>query len=320
MFAGTNRLEVTTCRTSGFPAADAPAPAPARHEHRGCALVHGVGVWAMVQMVWQRVAGRRNVLVSIGEPPRRLGPVQRALLTCVEGVVAAPDIVGALAQLGISPSRVATLGEPLDVTPFILCPRTRAGGDAHKLIYAGELSPRSGVADFLRSAIAWAERQPSAALDICWLGQGDLQGVLRAQVLPPNLNQTFAEIPDRAGLAAIFARCGILVVPSLSHVRAPYIAEAMTAGLPVLGSVRSAPVRGLVAQDETGWLFDPLAPGQIGSALDAALGTSPARLDEMRAAARARIRSLYTERLGEGVDQTLRALLRNAAPNVLARA
>lgn len=273
------------------------------------AIVRGIGPGAMARAVAERIGRRRKVLVSINDFPQRLNAMQRLLLAYADGVLASPDVVGALAASGISSSRVVTLGHPYDRSVFTACPRNRFGPDAYRIVHVGDLSPRSGVAEFLTCAIGWAEQNAGTPVEVMWLGTGDLQGVLHAQVVPPNLTQSFSEIPASGELAAIFARCGLLVVPSLADIRSPHIADAMAAGLPVIGSVRSAQVRGLVAHEESGWLFDPLRGEEMGAALNAALATPPAELDIMRAACRARIQALQTGRFGEGLDQTLRMRL-----------
>jgi glycosyltransferase involved in cell wall biosynthesis len=273
------------------------------------AIVRGIGAGAMARAVVERIGRRRKVLVSINDLPQRLNAMQRLLLAYVDGVLASPDVVGALAASGIPSSRVVTLGQPGDRSVFTACPRNRFDPDAHRIVYVGDLSPRSGVAEFLTCAIGWAEQNAGTSVEIIWLGTGDLQGVLHAQVVPPNLTQSFSEIPAAGELAAIFRRCGLLAVPSLANVRSPHIADAMAAGLPVVGSVRSAQVRGLVAHEESGWLFDPLRGDEMGVALNAALTTPPAKLDIMRDVGRARIQALQSGRFGEELDQTLRTRL-----------
>jgi glycosyltransferase involved in cell wall biosynthesis len=236
------------------------------------ALAPGLDLVALARIAWRRVVRRR----------------------------------AARGRLDGAPGQVASLGGWLDESVFMACPTTRGGRDATRVVYVGELSPRGGVADFLACAIAWAERAPGTPVEICWAGRGDLREVLRAQPVPANLTQVFVDPATPEDHAALFARAGLLVVPSLSRVPSPYFAEAMAAGLPVLGSIRGAHVRGLVTQHETGWLFDPLRADQMLAALDAALTTPAARLDEMRVAARARIRAPRGARAGEdeGIGRT----------------
>jgi glycosyltransferase involved in cell wall biosynthesis len=128
--------------------------------------------------------------------------------------------------------------------------------------------------------------------EILWLGSGDLRGVLLAQPVPRNLRQDFAPIPGAAELAALLSRCGLLVVPSLSDGCSAYIAEAMAAGLPVLGSVHDTLANKWIVQNKTGWLFDPLRGEEMSAALSAALTATPAHLDKMRVAARARFKEI----------------------------
>ena len=182
-------------------------------------------------------------------------------------------------------------------------PRQRGPAEAHRILHVGELTPDSGAAEFLSGAIDWAERNPDATVEIRWLGGGDLQGVLQAQMLPHNLVQSFHRQPGDTELAAAFAECGLLVVPNLSTRRCPHLRPAMAAGLPVLASLRCRILQQLVVADETGWFFDPAFGSHIGRALSAALRATPARLDAMRAAAIA-----HAEKPADIVGRRRRAL------------
>ncbi len=266
------------------------------------ALVEGIGAGAVARIAWQRIARQRAVLVAIDRPPARINRLQAMVLSWAQGVLAPPPVAPVLRRHGIAASRVVTPGQLTDCAAFTACPVTRAGPDATRIAYVGELSPHSGVADFLSCATLWADRHPDRSIEICWAGGGDLQGVLQAQWLPPNLQQAFVDAQDTRARAAVFARCGLLVAPNPALPGSLVVAEAMAAGLLVLGSARSAAVRGLVQPNVTGWLFDPLVPDQMMQALDAALSTGPARLNEMRAAARARV-SPGPERLAGGLHR-----------------
>jgi glycosyltransferase involved in cell wall biosynthesis len=193
---------------------------------------------------------------------------------------------------------------------FMGCPLTRSEPDAHRIVHIGELTPRAGVAEFLSCAVAWAHSHPDMPIDITWLGEGDLLGVLRAQPVPANLTQTFARIPPSDRLAVHLGRCGLLAAPGLADSRLGWVAEAMAAGLPVLGSVRDPRVRALVAQGQSGWLFDPLRDSEMSAALTAAMSATAGRLDEMREAARARVSLLPAEPPGETVEGLAAAAFR----------
>ncbi len=213
------------------------------------------------------------------DPPT--GVVRRSVLSLMGGAVTTFEVVRAN-----PPSMFAGAA---DRSAFLACPLTRAAADAYRIVYAGDLTPRAGVVDFLSCAIDWAEANPSASIDIVWVGEGDMRAVLRARPAPANLTQKFVATPEPAGLAGIFAQSGLLVAPALSDRHAAWVGEAMASGLPVLGSIRCSLIRALVTHAENGWLFDPLAMEDMYDALDAALIASPERLNTMRRSAHARV-------------------------------
>lgn len=233
---------------------------------------------------------------------------QRRRLTAplLDFVSALRGAISAFGQGEVGSRRELTLRQVTEVTPLLGYSLERSPGDATRILYIGDLSPHSGVVDLLSCIIQWAERHPGTPVDICWAGSGDLQGVLRAQSKPPNLSQSFTPSSDPGTLAALAAERGILAVPNAGTADLLPMAQAMAAGLPVLGSVRCPEVRLLVTSAATGWLFDPLSSAEMSGALDAALSTSQARLAEMRAAARRRLNSLCEEWLGSDYESTLR--------------
>ena len=83
--------------------------------------------------------------------------------------------------------------------------------------------------------------------------------------------------------------------------------EAMTAGLPVLGSVYSQAVEELCAEGETGWPFRAEEPQEMERAIDAALSATPEQLAAMRRAARARVSEWTPARAGAELLHAVRA-------------
>jgi len=177
---------------------------------------------------------------------------------------------------------------------FIEYPVFRSGPSAYRMVYVGELTPRSGVLDFFSCSANWADANPSVSVEIIWLGDGDLRGILRAQPAPKNLKQSFDPIPDAMGLAAIFAQCGLMAVPYLTDLPFSWLPEAMATGLPVLGSRRASGVRQLVTQGLTGWLFDPRREEELAHAFSEALTATTEQLNTMRMAARERVSAAFT--------------------------
>lgn len=249
------------------------------------------GAAAVQAALYRAAVPRSRLLVCATEPPPRFGLRERLILRQADGVLADGEgTAQAMAQFSVPPARIFPFSTPYDVECFLACGRTRVGPSAHRLIFAGNLTPQSGAADLLIALAVWAEQNPERPVEIWWAGDGDLAGVLGAQPLPGTISQRFLGRLDPPGLAAAFGECGLLVVPSLTNARRAPVLEALAAGLPVLGSRLNRRARQLVRDGANGWLFDPLQPGDIVRALGRALSMSAEQLDQMRDRARASTR------------------------------
>jgi glycosyltransferase involved in cell wall biosynthesis len=229
-----------------------------------------------------RCVVRRSRLLVVAPQPRVPTLADRIVFAAADGVLSAGE-----GSEGGSPSaQISSVMAPPDLETFAKRGVSRPNGAIGKIVFVGELSPRSGAADFQNALVALAEEYPDRPIDMLWIGGGDLFDVLATQPLPANVSQRFIGTPHRDGLADEFAGVDMMVVPSLT--RGPHhpVREALAAGLPVLGSTRNRDVVRLVREGETGWLFDPLKPLDIERALRKALAADPDTLDGIRVAAR----------------------------------
>jgi glycosyltransferase involved in cell wall biosynthesis len=262
--------------------------------------LRGLGAPAVARIIWDRIVRRRQVFVAFSDIPRKLNFVQRLALSMADGVLAATDMIAPLSELGIDADRIIVSDKAFDISKFAACALTRRASVAHRMIYAGDFSPESGVVDFLSCVMTWAETNPTFSTEVVWLGRGDLQGILLAQLLPSNLSQSFADPTNSDEMVEYFATAGLLIEPALVDGRSAVLPEALMSGLPVLGSVRSSHVRSFVIPGSTGWLFDPFDPETVFAALDSAFSTTPVELDALRSKSRSLITGLQSETTGEG--------------------
>jgi hypothetical protein len=147
----------------------------------------------------------------------------------------------------------------------------RPGGSGRiRIASVGDLAPQSAVADLLLCAVAWAERHPGCALEISWIGDGDLRGVLAAQPLPVNLTQRFCDkLTDELG------GFDLLLIPDRGPTPARPLDIAMAAGTPIIGCVQNDDVRRRLSTGAAGWLFDANRPASLMAALNRALAAAP---------------------------------------------
>jgi glycosyltransferase involved in cell wall biosynthesis len=89
------------------------------------------------------------------------------------------------------------------------------------------------------------------------------------------------------------ASVDVLVAPSLTEGQGLVVLEAFRAGVPVVAS-DIAPLRALVEDGRTGWIFDPYDPGSLVEALSRHTQAAQAQRDEIRAASRRVFEQDYT--------------------------
>lgn len=233
----------------------------------------------------RRLAPHCRILLCIDELPPSVRMVHRVVLAGVDAVLVHSDALArAVHALGVPASRIVLSGSRDDLALFNRPARPQAN-DELTIVHVGDLEPESGVADLLLCIAAWAERNPQRRIGVRWCGEGCLRGVLEAQPLPPNVQQSFAGRITRKELAAAFLDCDILALPALADPWDDVVAEALAAQLPVLGSTQSRSVADLVVHAMTGWVFDPFENGAMARAVELALNTLPAELGRMRACA-----------------------------------
>lgn len=283
--------------------------------------VRNLGVHACRAALYRCVKPRTRLLLCVSESPRCPEWLTRALLRSADAVVAdGDDAVSTVLKLSAGrPSVFAIPDSDRNVlATFLRCPGCRTAREAHRLVFASDLCPQAGAAEFLTVAMAWAERNRDRVLEICWIGIGLLKGVLKAQPVPPNLKHRFIDPPPAPEIASLFAESGILVAPTAysDHGGHP-ILQALAAALPVLGSVRCRAVRQWVSEGETGWVFDPVDPRAIFDALDAALTTSPEKLNQMRKIARSEVEAAAGQSIQERVRRAVDMLLQSSEPGRL---
>ena len=252
-------------------------------------VVASTGGSVAAALAYRLLRRRSRLLIWSDGPAPPWRWLRRLALRLADGVLVRgePEAGAAIAVRGTD--AVFELRGPHETTIFLDGAPTRAEPDAYRLVVRSPLTPPSGVLRILDGVARAAERLPSRRIELHWIGEGDLRGVLAAQPLPDNFCQWFLGDLDREDTARFFNRSGLLIAPFdpdhpvLFKAR---VAEAMASGLVVLFD-RSHPAAGHVLRDgETGIAFDALRPDGLASALQSVLSMSSDQLDLMRLAAR----------------------------------
>ena len=214
-----------------------------------------------------------------------------------------------LQQLGLESSKIVHSPHPTLPVGFDRAPLKREADQAHRMLYVGQLIQRKGLMPFVEALSRWARDNPERKLQFDLVGTGPLETPLRNLSLPANLNINLRGQCDYATIAQSYATSGVFVFPSLADDWGMAVSEAMTSGLPVLGSVYSQAVEETCCEGETGWPFRTDVPSELDRAIDLALRTPVDQLNRMRATCRDRISHLTPERSAENFIRAIQACL-----------
>lgn len=158
-------------------------------------------------------------------------------------------------------------------------PRPVADGP-FRVVYAGRLAPEKCVDDLLRAVAA----VPAAALTV--VGDGARRAALQALARTLGIDDRVSwrgYVPWGAELLAILRGCAVLALPSATEGLGLVIVEAMSQGLPVVGT-RVGGIPELIEDGVNGLLVDVHRPDQLAAALER-LRADPALRLRMAAAA-----------------------------------
>ena len=179
--------------------------------------------------------------------------------------------------------------------------------DSHTLVCVGRLTPQKGQHLLIQAMHRLVEEGIDARLILA--GDGELRGELQRHIYRLGLNDniTITGWIDEATVRQHLHDARALVQPSFAEGLPVVIMEALAMGRPVISSM-VAGVPELVRHNENGWLVSAGDVDSLADAMRDALKSPIARLNEMGAAGRQRVRQHHftvteTTRL-EGLFET----------------
>lgn len=179
-------------------------------------------------------------------------------------------------QAGLPENKLVVKPNFIDAQPLSQGPRDG-------FLFVGRLSEEKGIRTLVE---AWQRVGADSLLRVA--GSGPLDGLLAGL---PGLEALGAQPLDR--VQQLMLRAQALVLPSIWYENFPRtLVEAFSAGLPVIAS-RIGALAELVADGQTGLLFEPGNPASLAKSLNWA-GNHPAEMAEMGRRARAVYESEFT--------------------------
>lgn len=160
--------------------------------------------------------------------------------------------------------------------------RARLGIQGTAMLVLGSVSGRKGVPQ-LREAVSWlAANRPDLHFSIIFLGNGDEMVATQnwAAALPASIKVIFPGFVQIDGVPDYLVAADWGLMPTLEDCWPLSTLEMVLAGLPQLFSIYNGGTAELCREGITGFPFDPAQRESFTSALEMALGTDQARLDQ----------------------------------------
>lgn len=211
---------------------------------------HGIGIYAIAALAFpcQHVVTMHGIIyreVRFGQrlPARLRGSLssfyERYSLARVQNLISiSPYVEQEVAHIGGFRGRLYAIENPVDDRFFAV----DGAGEKPTILYAGGVMARKGLLDLLQ-ALAQARRtMPDIALRVAGETDSDPEYVeaCRHFIAGHSLETavTFLGSLTADGMAAEYARCTLLALPSEQETAPVVVAEAMAAGRPVVATRR----------------------------------------------------------------------------------
>lgn len=172
-----------------------------------------------------------------------------------------------ISSLGYPADRIDRLPFATDVELFSgVQPLWRRDG-TRRLLYVGRLIELKGLERLIAALGAYLSLRPHLRAELTLVGSGDRIESIQAVPRPANLALRMTGAIPYEELGEMYAGADALAFPTLGDTWGLVVNEAMSAGLPVLGSTLSQAVTELIDEGKNGWLFDPRSEAEMTGAI-----------------------------------------------------
>jgi glycosyltransferase involved in cell wall biosynthesis len=182
--------------------------------------------------------------------------------------------------------------------------------EVRRILYTGQLIERKGLRVFTSVLCRWCGAHPETRVNLRIVGDGPERAMLEALKPPHNLTLELLPGMPQEKLAEQYRQADIYAFPTLGDEWGVVVNEAMTAGLPVLGSVLGQAASELVKPGVNGWLFSPKDEQSLYDALSQALTADPAALCAMSEQAKQAVADIAPSIVAETMVRAIRLTTR----------
>ncbi len=176
-----------------------------------------------------------------------------------------------------------------------------------KILFTGQLIARKGVKQMTAALKTWSEKNPDKELELIVAGNGP--EILYFEMLRncANVELNLLGTVAYEDLAKLYNDADIYIFPTLADEWGVVVNEALSAGLPILGSLYSQAVEELVKNEVNGWLFKPDDENEFAAAISKALNADDNTLTHFSKNSTESIRAITAETIADEMMTAINA-------------
>ncbi len=170
-----------------------------------------------------------------------------------------------------------------------------------RILFTGQLIPRKGVAPMVDELVSWALKNKSTQVELIVAGDGPEAHHFKKLDQAPNITCKLLGNVKYEELSKWYEQVDFYLFPTLGDEWGIVVNEALSNGVPVIGSIYSQAVLELIEDDKNGWQYDPLLKGELGKLLTKAFKATNEDLQKMSAYGLEVVKEISTEKVSETI-------------------
>ncbi|MBW1816712.1 MAG: glycosyltransferase [Deltaproteobacteria bacterium] len=181
----------------------------------------------------------------------------------------------AMLELGVHRKKIVFLPNGVDVESFT---PSNQPASKNNILWIGRMTEEKGLAYMIEAMVEIVDKKPDVKLIL--VGSGGLEGRLRRMTVRLGLGThvSFEGKRPHYEIPNYLRRARLLVLPSLSEGLPVAMLEALSCGIPVVGS-RIGGISEVIKDGETGFLVTPGAPEELSAAIIKLLSEEKLRVE-----------------------------------------
>ena len=177
-----------------------------------------------------------------------------------------------------------------------------------RILFTGQLIKRKGVLEMVEAIYKWALENPTVKVELIVAGDGPEKIHFTILKTVENVKTKLLGIIPYKELETLYNNADLYLFPTLADEWGVVVNEALSKGLPVIGSIYSQAVEELIVESGNGWIFEPDDQEGFVKTLTNAINTSDSELQKMSDEGLDTIKLFTPEKISENIIEAINSI------------